>query len=161
DMTAYQVYDGQTAWVTAPWTGNAAPQAASADRTTDLKNRADFDGLLYNWKEKGHSLELTGTDTLEGNTLYKIKITRKDGGLEYYFIDNSGFLLQKRIFFRKQGGKEVEVENLYRDYRKVEDIPFAFSVETNFQGQGNEIQVETIELNKPVDNNIFVMPVKK
>jgi hypothetical protein len=161
DMTAYQVYDGQTAWITAPWTGNAAPQVASADRTTDLKNRADFDGILYNWKEKGHSLELAGTDTLGGVTLYKIKVTRKDGGLEYYFIDNSRFMLQKRIFFRKQGGKEIEVENLYKDYRNVEGIPFAFLVETSFAGQGNEIQVETIELNKPIEPNIFVMPAKK
>ncbi|MBL7138996.1 MAG: hypothetical protein ISS17_09505 [Bacteroidales bacterium] len=26
DLTAYQAYDGENAWMTAPWTGNAAPQ---------------------------------------------------------------------------------------------------------------------------------------
>ena len=160
DMTAYQVYDGQTGWMTAPWTGNAAPQVVPAERAIDLKNRADMDGILYNPKEKGHRLELAGTDTLNGLSVYKIKVTRKDGGVEYYFIDKTNFMLQKRLFFRNPGGKEITVENFYRDYRKVEGIPFAFTVETNNAGRVNEIQLESVELNKPVDLNIFTMPKK-
>jgi hypothetical protein len=160
DMTAYQVYDGQTGWITTPWTGNAAPQAASTDKVTDLKNRADMDGVLFNWKEKGHSLELAGTDTLDGMKVYKIKVTRKDGGVEYNFIDASGYMLQKRLIYRQAGGKEVAVENFYRDYRKVDGIPFAFAVETNYAGRVNEIQLESVVLNDPVDLKIFAMPEK-
>jgi hypothetical protein len=161
DMTAYQVYDGQTAWMTAPWTGNAAPQVMPAERTTDLKNRSDMDGVLVNWKEKGHALELAGKDTVNGLSVYKIKVTRKDGGIEYQFIDGSGFLLQKRLSYRKAGGKELTVENFYHDYREVEGIPFAFTLETNNAGRVNEIQFESVEINKPVDLKIFAMPLKK
>jgi len=160
DMTAYQVYDGQTAWMTAPWTGNAAPQVMPAERTTDLKNRSDMDGVLVNWKEKGHALELAGKDTVNGLSVYKIKVTRKDGGIEYHFIDGSGFLLQKRLSYRKAGGKELKVENFYHDYREVEGIPFAFTLETNNAGRVNEIQFESVEINKPVDMKIFAMPLK-
>jgi len=101
DLTAYQVYDGETAWMTAPWTGNAMPQVLSAERATDLKNRSDMDGVLIDWKEKGHAVELAGKDTVNGLPVYKIKVTRKDGGTEFHFIDLSRFLLQKRITFRK------------------------------------------------------------
>ncbi|MEI7500221.1 MAG: hypothetical protein WCK84_07195 [Bacteroidota bacterium] len=160
DLTAYQVYDGVVAWMTTPWTGNPSPQVMPAERATDLKNRADFDGVLYNWKEKGHNLELAGTDTLNGLTVYKIKVTRKDGGIEYHFIDHSGFMLQKRLSYRKTGGKEVTVENYYKDYRKVDEIPFAFAIETNNAGRVNEIQIESVDLNKPVDLKIFTMPEK-
>jgi hypothetical protein len=159
DMTAYQVYDGYNAWMTAPWTGNAAPQLMPAERVIDLKNRADMDGVLFNWKEKGHALELAGKDTVNGILVHKIKVTRKDGGIEYNFIDISGFMLLKRLSFRKAGGKEVQVENYYRDYRKVDGIP-AFAVETNNAGRVNEIQLESVELNKPVDLKIFIMPEK-
>ncbi len=161
DLTAYQAYDGQTAWMTAPWTGNAAPQVMPAERTTDLKNRSDMDGVLVNWKEKGHTLELAGKDTVNGLSVYKIKVTRKDGGIEYQFIDASGFLLQKRLSYRKAGGKELTVENLYYDYREVEGIPFAYTLETNNAGRVNEIQFESVEINKPVDLKIFAMPLKK
>jgi hypothetical protein len=161
DMTAYQVFDGQSGWITTPWTGNAAPQVAQADKVTDLKNRADIDGVLFNWKEKGHSLELAGSDTLEGQKVYKIKVTRRDGGIEYNFIDATGFMLQKRISYRQAGGKEITVENFYRDYRKVEGIPFAFAVETSYAGRVNEIQLDSVILNDPVDLKIFTMPEKK
>jgi hypothetical protein len=161
DMTAYQVFDGQTAWSTAPWTGNAAPQVLPPERAVDLKNRSDMDGVLYKWKEKGHTLELAGNDTVNDLLVYKIKVTRKDGGVEYQFVDQKSFLPQKRLSYRKAGGKEIPVENYYRDYRKVEGIPFAFTVETNNAGRVNEIQFESIELNKPVDLKIFSMPEKK
>ena len=161
DMTAYQVYDGQIAWMTAPWTGNAAPQLLPADRITDLKNRADMEGILFNWKEKGHTLELAGKDTVDGIPAYKIKVTRKDGGIEYHSIDVTGFMLLKRLSFRKAGGKEVTVENYYRQYRKVDGIPFAFAIETNNGGRVNEIQFESVVLNQQVDLKIFMMPGTK
>ncbi len=161
DLTAYQVYDGQTAWMTTPWTGKAAPQVMPPERATDMKNRADIDGILFNWKEKGHSLELAGKDTVDGRIAYKIKVIRKDGGIEYNIIDTATFMLQKRISFRKAGGKEVTIENFYRDYRKVDGIPFAFIVETNNAGRINEIQLETVELNRTVDLKSFTMPEKK
>ena len=160
DLTAYQVYDGETAWMTAPWTGNAMPQVLSAERATDLKNRSDMDGVLIDWKEKGHAVELAGKDTVNGLPVYKIKVTRKDGGTEFHFIDLSGFLLQKRITFRKVGGKEYTVESFYHDYRKVEEIPFAFTLETNNAGRVNEIQFESIELNQAIDLKIFTIPEK-
>jgi hypothetical protein len=161
DMTAYQVFDGQNGWMTAPWTGNSVPQAVTAERAIDLKNKADMDGILYHPKKKGHNAELAGTDTVNGLTVYKIKVTRQDGGIEYYFIDHSGFMLQKRLYFRNSGGKELSIENFYKDYRKVDGIPFAFIVETNNAGRVNEIQFESIELNKHVDLKIFTMPAKK
>ena len=43
DLTAYQVYDGKTAWMTTPWTGNPKPQVMPPDRANEFKSRADFD----------------------------------------------------------------------------------------------------------------------
>jgi hypothetical protein len=160
DLTAYQAFDGQTAWMTAPWTGNPAAQVMPPERATDLKIRADMDGILVNWKEKGHLPELIGKDSVNDMLVYKIKITRKDGGIEYNFIDTAGFMLQKRVYYRLAGGKELTVENYYRDYRRVDGIPFAFTLETNNAGRINEIQFESVELNKPVDLKIFTMPGK-
>jgi hypothetical protein len=68
------------------------------------------------------------------------------------------FMLLKRIYTRVAGGKEVPVENTFRDYRPVEGIPFAFTVETNFAGRVNEIQFDVIELDKKVEEERFGMP---
>jgi len=158
DMTAYMGYDGHIAWMTAPWTGNAAPQAAPAERSADLKIRADMDGVLVDATKKGHALELAGTDTLDGVILHKIKVTRQDGSVEYECLDPSSFLIVKRIFYRQMRGQEVQVENYYQDYREVEGIPFAFTVETRYPNFSTEMQFDSVVLDREVDVKIFEMP---
>jgi hypothetical protein len=159
DITAYQGYDGTTAWMTTPWTGNPKPQVMPEDRAKNMKNTSDFDGLLYKWKAKGHTAELIGLDSVENVPAYKIKLIRKDGGIEYYFIDTKSYRLQKKIFFRIVRGKEAEIANYFRDYKIIDGILFPFIIDATIDGQPySSSQFETIELNKPVDEKVFGMP---
>ena len=158
DITVYQGYDGQTAWWTTPWTGNPKPQPMPDDRARELRGRADFDGLLYNWKTKGHAAELISVDTVEKTMAYQVKITKKDGGVEFLFIDTASFVIQKRMYDRMVRGKEVTMEIYFRDYRMVQGCMFPFTQETYVGGQPyNSIQFDSIELNKPVDGQVFRM----
>jgi hypothetical protein len=160
DITAYQGYDGKTAWMTTPWTGNPKPQLMPEDRARNMRNTSDFDGLLFNWKAKGHSAELAGLDSVEKTPAYKIKLTRKDGGIEYYFIDTRNYMLQKRISYRMIRGKESEVENFFHDYKSVDGIMFPFVIDGSIDGQPySSNQYDTIELNTPFDEKLFEMPV--
>ena len=159
DLETVQAYDGKTGWYTAPWTGNPNPIRMTEDAAGGMSLKADFDGLLYQWKEKGHSAELIGKDTIEGIESYKIQITRKDGGKEFYFIDSKNFYLQKQSSFRKIREQDVELENFYKDYRTVDGIMFPYTIETKMGGQPYSlVEFETIDLNVPVDEIIFVFP---
>ncbi|MCX6276940.1 MAG: hypothetical protein NT004_02440 [Bacteroidetes bacterium] len=159
DITAWQAYDGKIAWFTAPYTGNPKPQIMPEDRTKEMKTRADFEGVLMNWKAKGHTVELVGKDTVENSPAYKLKITKNDGGVEFLFIDEGSFLISKRLYNRISRGKEVPMENYFRDYRAVQGIMFSFTQDTHFGGQPyNSLQLDSIELNNPVDEKIFQMP---
>lgn len=163
DITGLTVYDGQTGWSTAPWTKNPNPQVAAGPALIDILNVADFDGLLYNWKAKGHNAELIGKETINNVEVYRIKFTRKDGGIEFYLIDSKTFLLQRKIFNRMVRDKEMEIQNIYSDYKPIEGVMFAFTNETLMGGQvTSSTQYESIEVNKPVDESLFAMPqVKK
>jgi hypothetical protein len=129
------------------------------DRARDLKSRADFDGLLVNWKEKGHQVEYTGTDTVENMQVYRLKVTKADGGTETLFIGTRDYLLKKRSYSRMSRGKEIIVENLFLDYRQVGGIPFSYKQDTYFGGQlYNSLQLDEVLLNEPLDSKIFTMP---
>lgn len=159
DITAFQGYDGQNAWWTTPWAGNPKPQPMPADRAKDMKLRADFDGILYNWKAKGHTVELQGKDTIEKTITYKLKVTKKDGGEEFLFLDAEKFTILKRLYYRNIRGQEVAMENYFRDYKPVKGILFSFTQETQLGGQPyNSLQFDSIILNEPVDDKIFSMP---
>lgn len=161
DITGLTVFDGQNGWMTAPWSKNPLPQVISGPALNDLQYQADFDGALYNWKAKGHNAELVGTEKINDLDSYKIKFTKKDGGIEYYFIDCKNFLLQRKLNYRTVKDKEIEIQNNFSDYRSIDGVMFAFTNQNLMGGQlASEIQFESIELNKPVDDKIFVMPAK-
>lgn len=159
DLTAYQGFDGSTAWMTTPWTGNPKPQVMPEERAKAIKNTADFDGVLYNWKTKGHQAELVGLDTVENSLSWKIKLTLKEGSTEFYFIGKEDFFLKKKISFRTVRGKSAEIANYFRDYKNVEGIWFPFIIDATMDGYPyTSSQFDAIELNQKLDQTIFSMP---
>ncbi len=161
DITGFTVFDGQTGWTTAPWSKNPLPQVATGQTLVDLQNSADFDGAIYDWKTKGHTAELTGKEKTGDTEAYKVRLTLKTGAIEYYLIDCNSFLLQSKLSFRIIKEKEVEIKNNFSDYRIIDGITFAFTNENFMDGQPySTIQFDSIELNNPVDEQIFVMKLK-
>jgi hypothetical protein len=159
DLDAVQAYDGKIGWSTAPWTGTSEATMMKEDGLNDIKATADFDGLLFGWKEKGHKAELMGKEMLGAMEVYKIKLTRKDSATEFYLIGTKDFLLKKRIYKKNVRGQMAEMANIYSDYKQVDGINFPFTYEAMYEGQRYSlIEFEKIELNVPVDEKIFGMP---
>jgi hypothetical protein len=159
DIEGIQAFDGQTGWYIAPWTGNSKPVKMNEDATGGIRLRADFEGLLYKWKEKGHFVELVGSEKIESKNFYKIKLTRKDGGVEHFFINSVDYSLERHETKRTVRGKETLVTTIFSGFRTVEGIPFPFVVETLYNGQGfSIIEYEKIELNLIIDDSYFKMP---
>jgi hypothetical protein len=152
DIYTCQSYNGQTAWeITTPFTGSSQPHLMQPEATKDIIARADFEGVIYNWKTKGHLAELIGREKYNNSEVYIIKLTRKDGNLENYFIDCRSFLLVKKSRTLKLNGKDVENISTFSDFRDIEGVQFPFTNENFMDGQFfSIIEYESIEVNKPV-----------
>lgn len=81
----FMAYDGTNGWAIQPWTGTIDPIDLPEDQLKEAMQQADLDGPLFNYEEKGHSLELEGTEEVEGTETYKLKLTMKSGDVLYYF----------------------------------------------------------------------------
>ncbi|HJY64875.1 MAG TPA: hypothetical protein VJ455_12015 [Ignavibacteria bacterium] len=158
-----QCYDGTTAWQTNPWTGKPDPEKMPAERTKDMKEMADIDGSLVNYKQKGFTAELIGKEDMEGSEVYKIKLTDKDNDVTYYFLDTQTYLLLKESSKRKIKEKEIEAEKFYGNYQKQGGVMMALSVEFRAKGEttGQTGTIEKVEMNVDVDDAIFKMPEGK
>ena len=55
-----QVINGEAGWSVTPWSGSTDPQDMTQDEVKVMKEQTDFEGPLYQWKEKGHKAELIG-----------------------------------------------------------------------------------------------------
>src|SRR5262245_8990533 len=95
-MVGAQVFDGEQAWSVLPFMGKKDPELASEEDTKLRKDDSDFDGPLVDWKTKGHTVELVGKEPVEGAEAFKLKVSKKNGNIDYYFLDTETYLLVKQ-----------------------------------------------------------------
>ena len=60
-----------------PVQGMQTPEPMTAEDVKEAVDDLDIQGNLLDYKTKGHTVELLGTEDLEGTECYKLKINRK------------------------------------------------------------------------------------
>ena len=161
NKTVVRAFNGKDAgWVTNPFAGKDAPEAMSADEVKDAVNEADFDGPLVDAKTKGNTIELVGTEKVEGREAYMLKVTHKDGQVSSYSFDTKTFLLVKWSGADSVDGETVTRETFFHDYRDVGGLKFAFELVSNTPGADvtQRIVVDKIELDPQIDDARFGKP---
>ncbi|MBN1253147.1 MAG: outer membrane lipoprotein-sorting protein [Bacteroidales bacterium] len=165
--TMVQAFDGEKGWMIAPWLGTSDPQDVGEDQIKGFKEQADIDGKLFNWKEKGYTVELIGKEDMEGTEVYKIKLTEKPekegeaGDVTFYFVDAENFVVLKTTAKRILRGTEVSSDSYSSNYKEVEGIIFPFSIETKMDGNSvSQIVIEEVKFNEDIDDTIFSRPEK-
>ncbi len=162
-MTASSAFDGEKGWRVMPFQGRTEPEPLSADEIKQIKEQADIDGPLVDYKDKGNTVELVGKESVEGADAYQVKITDKDGDVRNMYIHAEVFLPIKETMKRTLHGNEMELETSVGEYKDVGGLKFAHSIETKAKGMptGQAMVIEKIELNAPVDASRFQMPEAK
>ena len=157
EKTWIHTTDGKSGWV---MSGSQAPRPMSADELRNTAGSADFEGPLVDYAAKGNKVEFLGKDKVEGKDAYKLKVTLKDGQVRYDYIDAVSYLELKWEGSILYQGKELGVETLFRDYRKVGGLMFSFLLDSDTPGTSNAQQIvfDRIELNLPEDDARFGQP---
>jgi hypothetical protein len=148
------------AWDTTP-DGKVTERSAEAAADTRAID-ADFDGLLVDYRKKGHTVAYAGRDRTGGVDTHKLAVTLSTGAVRTVFLDASTYLERKQVgTLTMPQGQAVPVTLTFGDYREVEGImmPFAIDEERDaFPVQTIAIYVEKVELNVPVDPSAFEPP---
>ena len=161
-MTAIQAFDGEIGWAILPFLGKTEPEEMAEDQVKQLKNQADFEGVLVNYEEKGHTVELVGQEEVDGTPAYKLKVTRADGDVDYLYLDEEYFVEFKMEAQREVQGSETTIATVLGDYKEVDGLLFAHSMEMSFGGGDAQqvITIEKIELGVDLPDERFAMPAK-
>jgi len=160
-MKMVNAYDGNEGWFVNPFGGKKDAERMNAEQIREAKDQVDIAGSLFNYKEKGHTVEYLGKEDMEGTDTYKLKVTKKTGDIEYEYLDASSYLELKKTSKRKFEDKEVEGETIYSNWKKVDGIMFPFTIEERQKdaSQGQAMNFDSYEVNAKVDDSIFKMPV--
>ncbi len=152
-LTAINAWDGKQAWTVQPFEGRRDPQKMSSDDAKDLVLAANIGGSLLDWKAKGSKLEYLGTEDIDGTDAHKLRVTFKNGDSQVLFLDPDHFLeIRTEDHLTIRGQEQVNRTDL-GEYARVEGVYFPYE-----QGQN---QIESIEVNTPIDASIFNFPTAK
>ncbi len=162
-LTQVSAYDGTDAWRIDPFQGRRDPERLSDEDKKSQELQADLDGPLVDWKQKGHQVEYLGTEDMDGTEAHKLKITLKNGDIQYRFLDPEYFLEILIVDQVKRRGIESESETELGNYEKVAGVYLPFSIESGPKGgkRGQKITLEKIETNVDLDDALFVFPQAK
>jgi outer membrane lipoprotein-sorting protein len=160
-----QAFDGTTAWGINPLTGNDQPQVFPGEAAEMMKNGADFDGALINYKAKGRTIELVGKETLRGAPVYHLKVRMANGQVQDYFVDvDSGLEVKTSAqvdLDPRAGGLKQTLETEMSNYKAVDGIMVPHTIKQFMNGKPVvEMSITTVEFNTPIDDALFTMPKK-
>jgi outer membrane lipoprotein-sorting protein len=155
-----QAFDGTHVWVLSPGAGDNKPQEIKGAPADLARSQAEFDSVLLDYKEKGYKVELVGKETDQGHDVYHLKVTRKGGDVQHYFLDaDTG--IERKITSTLNGpnGETATATIEFGDFRDVNGVKAPFTIKNTLDGRlVSQVTVSKVEFNVPIEDSLFQMP---
>ncbi len=153
-------FDGKTLWMSR---GELPAQQLPGPQSAYAMQDAEFDSVFVDYKEKGVKIALSGKETLDGQPVYHLKVTKKSGPVQDFYLDaQTG--LEKKIIAQVAAPDQQPITFVTEmsDYRDVDGRQVPFKTQ---QMQNNvpvsTVTLEKVEFNVPADESLFRMPPAK
>ena len=117
--------------------------------------------MALNAPDVSDKLKAAGTEPVEGNPAYKLKITAKNGDVQHIWIDAQSFLdVKVEGSPRRMDGRMHTVWVYQRDFRTVQGVTMPFVLETAVDGyrETHKIVIEKVTVNPKLDDSLFAKP---
>jgi hypothetical protein len=159
-LTQVEAYDGKEGWKIDPFQGRKDPERTSPDDLKGLIEDAQIGGPLEDYKARGATLEYAGTEDIDGTAAHKLKLTQKNGDVQYIYLDPDYFL-EIRIESQRsvRGVKQTVITDL-GEYEKVADVFWATAITSGRKGDSSPAKIiyDKVEVNIPLDAGYFSFP---
>ncbi len=160
--TAVQVYDGTQGWKLRPFLNRHEVENYTAAELEVASVQADIDGALVDYAAKGTKIEVEGTEPVDGQPAYKLKLTLENGHVMHEWVDAKTFLEVKiEGTPRKLDGKPHAVAIYLSDYRTVNGLMIPHLIETRVEGvrRTEKIEIDKVLVNPPLEASRFTRPI--
>ena len=152
-ISIVSVFDGVKGWSRNPMSGSDAFAELTGPEAATIKEQSDFDGALLDYRAKGHTVELVGTEALGARKAHHLKVIRKDLPVQHFYIDvETG--VELKITTEAGVGPAAEME--FSDYRTVDgvQVPHVMRIMQNGALLG-ELRAVKVEFNVPIADALF------
>ena len=137
----------------------STPQEVTGPQADLTRDEATFDPLFLTYKDQGHTIELVGTEAVDGTDAYHLKVTKKNGSIEHYYLNAATALEMRTVTTLERNGMTAEVTTDLGDYQTVDGMQVAFSMKQSIRGNVvAQVKWQKVEFNVPMEDDLFLMP---
>jgi len=159
-LTQVESFDGKEGWKIDPFQGRKDPERTSPDDLKGLIEDAQIGGPLEDYKARGATLEYSGTEDIDGTAAHKLKLTQKNGDVQYVYLDPDYFLEIRIESQRSVRGVRRTMITELGEYEKVADVFWATAITSGRKGDSAPAKIiyDKVEVNIPLDAGYFSFP---
>lgn len=156
------VINGKTGWIQNPMTGSLDPDPLPESFVaTMIQSIFEWEGPLYQYKNKGIKIAFLGKEILNGTESLKLKLTYTDASESYCWLDAQSYMEIKHIRQAIGGeSKSCTSINLFSDYKPINGIMLAHKHINSLEGSKvtQTSVIEKVDFNCVIPNSRFEMP---
>jgi len=154
-QTFVMAFDGKTLWQINPL---ISPRPRDMPAPPEAE---DFDSLLLDYKEKGRTVELVGTEPVQGINMHRLRVTDKNGQIRDIYINAETMLESKAVVQVEQGGRKAIVTTEFSNYKTIDGISVPMHVRQVLNGKPlTEVTYDRVEFNIAIPDSMFAKPVQ-
>lgn len=149
--------DGKDTWEESPYQG--ARITSRAQLANELQEFTFDDPDL--WKDLYYEIRTEGIGEVDGRACYKVAFVQKSGDTRINFYDKETFLILKTITEKRTQNNIYNIEIIFKDYKKTDEITFPHRIIKLINGQTIDIkEVLSVKTNIEIPEGTFNTPVK-
>lgn len=160
-MEIVNILNGGKGWMLNPMQGQSEYTEMNDEEIERLKVEADIDGPLYNYEEKGHSVEKEENQEFNGIDCYVLKVTQSTGDVIRFFIDAENYIILQTVSTVSAHGQEAEIHSVFSNYQEIKGVLLPMQLDISAGGQSFSYIYNSVKLGETIDDSEFVVPVKE
>lgn len=149
-----QAYDGTSGWTFNPYTSEDTLELEGPE-LTQIRESADFDGILHSYRQKGYGIQLIGKVQVGPLDAWKIQIRKPGGEIMNFYIDIKTFLVIKSDVSLLINMMPYFAESFFGDFRKVGGMVLPYFIQSRNGTMLTETRIDTVRINETMENYYF------
>ncbi len=146
--------DGATAWQSSSLQG---PRVKLGDERAISLREATLRGPLY-WRKLYKHVETVGTETIDGQSCYKVVLTPEEGKPETQYFEKKSSLMVKMTMSMASPMGEIPSETVLSEYKADAGLLQPHKVQQKALGQEFLVTLDHVEYNVDIPNDRFDLP---
>lgn len=152
-------FDGMTVWQINPLISPVPREITGPQAEKTRQDAGDFDTPLLDYKARGTTVELIGTEAVQGIRMHRLRLTWQNGTIQEVYLNADTYLESRTVMQVEQGNRKAIVTLEFSNYKQVDGITVPFHIRQLHNGQLMvEVTYDEYQFNSLMADSLFSMP---